>query len=172
MRSQARGARPPKMATLKNELVDLGSRTAGVWDSEMALGTHISSGSGALVGRDREIAACDVLLGRASDHGGVLLLRGAAGVGKTALLEAARVRAEARGFRVLTTTGSEAETGFAFAGLQPLLLPVLDHTSELPDHLRDALLSALGMLDREVPALAMSAHGSARPISRLCSDDD
>jgi DNA-binding CsgD family transcriptional regulator len=109
---------------------------------------------GALVGRDRELAAGEELLGRASQAGGgVLLLRGSAGIGKTTLLDAVRARAAKRGFRVLVTAGSEAETAFAFAALQPLLLPVIDSDTGLPEHLRTALLSALGLVDAEIPAL-------------------
>jgi DNA-binding CsgD family transcriptional regulator len=108
---------------------------------------------GGLVGRDRELAACEELFGRASREGSALLLRGSAGIGKTSLLDAARARAEALGFRVLGTAGSEAEGAFAFAALQPLLLPVIDIDAGLPEHLRTALLSALGLVDAEVPAL-------------------
>jgi hypothetical protein len=103
-----------------------------------------------LLGREREIDSCDTLLAARS---GTLLLRGPPGIGKTSLLETAGSRAQALGFRVLRTAGSEAETRFAFAGLQPLLLPLLDARTEMPEHLRTALLSALGLLDVEVPGL-------------------
>lgn len=104
-----------------------------------------------LVGRQRELAAFEELFGQARPEGSVLLLRGSPGVGKTALLEAARARAGNIGFRVLSTAGSEAEMSFAFAALQPL--PVIDAEAELPGQLRRALRSALGLLDAEIPAL-------------------
>jgi DNA-binding CsgD family transcriptional regulator len=108
---------------------------------------------GGLVGRDRELAACEKLFGRASHEGGVLLLRGPPGIGKTSLLAAARTRAAVLGFRVLGTAGSEAEGTFSFAALQPLLLPVIDIDTGMPEHLRTALLSALGLVDAQIPAL-------------------
>ena len=106
-----------------------------------------------LIGRDRELAACRDLLAGASVGGGALLLRGSPGVGKTALLRTCRTIAEARGLRVLSTAGASAETSFAFAGLQPLLLPVLAGVDALPEHLRSALLSALGLVEARVPSL-------------------
>ena len=111
-----------------------------------------SSGAG-LVGRERELAACEVLLGQAGRGGGVLLLRGSAGIGKTSLLDSVRARAGSLGFRVLGTAGAEAETAFPFAALQPLLLPVVGTDPELPGHLRSALLAALGLLDAGIPGV-------------------
>jgi DNA-binding CsgD family transcriptional regulator/tetratricopeptide (TPR) repeat protein len=119
----------------------------------MATSNPGRSGS-ALIGRDHEIGACNELLGRASHAGGVLLLRGSPGVGKTSVLDAARDSALLRGFRVLSATGSEVERGLAFAGLQLLLLPVIDVDTGLPEHLLTALRSALGLLDAEIPELA------------------
>jgi DNA-binding CsgD family transcriptional regulator len=99
------------------------------------------------------MGTCEKLLDQASDEGGVLLLRGAPGIGKTSLLEAASARAHGRDFRVLSTAGSEAEMSFAFAALQPLLFPVIQVDTDMPKHLRTALLAALGLLDVEIPAL-------------------
>jgi len=69
-----------------------------------------------LLERDRELAAVDELLKR----GGVVLVEGRAGIGKTALLEAACLRAEGRGREVLRARGSELETGFAFGVVRQL----------------------------------------------------
>lgn len=112
-----------------------------------------SSSDERLIGRHREVAACDQVLASALVGGKALLLRGSPGVGKTALLEASRTMAEARGLRVLSTGGAQAETSFAFAGLQPLLLPVLTGVDALPEHLRIALLAALGLVEARVPSL-------------------
>ena len=116
--------------------------------------SNLGQSGGALIGRDLETSACDELLARASHAGGVLLLRGSPGVGKTSVLDAARDSALARDFRVLNATGSEAEMTLAFAGLQLLLLPVIDADTGMPEHLRTALRSALGVLDAEIPAVA------------------
>jgi DNA-binding CsgD family transcriptional regulator len=128
--------------------------------------------SGGLLGRDREIERCDALLEARS---GVLLLRGSPGVGKSSLLEGVGTRARARGFCVHSAAGSEAETTLPYAGLQPLLLPLVDADTEMPDHLRTALLSALGLIDAEVPALEtiglatlMLLAGVADPVQPLC----
>lgn len=115
--------------------------------------TDIEPPAAGLVGRDRELAACEQLFGQVRREGGVLLLRGSAGIGKTSLLEAASARAGGLRFRVLSVAGSEAEASFPFAALQALLLPVIDADTGLPAHLRTALRSALGLLDAEIPAL-------------------
>ena len=57
-----------------------------------------------------------------ASRGGALVLRGPAGVGKSALLADAIARAE--GMRVLRTQGIESETDLAFAALSQLLRPV------------------------------------------------
>ena len=60
--------------------------------------------------RERELAAVEVLLTR----GGVLLLEGGAGVGKTSLVEVACSRAAELSYEVVRARGSELESGFAF----------------------------------------------------------
>jgi hypothetical protein len=100
--------------------------------------------SGALVGRERERAAIDRLL-EASARGksGSLVVRGEAGTGKTAMLGYA---AECRGDRrTLHTTGVEAESDLAFAGLYGLLRPIVDKRRELPETQADALSGAMGL---------------------------
>src|SRR6188472_2320084 len=77
-----------------------------------------------LIGREREQARLEELLAAArTGQSGVLVVRGEAGVGKTALLQFAAGRAA--GMRVLHARGVEAESGLAFAALDALLQPVL-----------------------------------------------
>lgn len=114
--------------------------------------SHTEPSAAGLYGRDHELAACDQLFEQVRRRGGVLLLRGPAGIGKTSILDAARRRADALGFRVLSTAGAEAERTFAFAALQPLLLPVIEVDAGMPEHLNAALLSALGLRDTDIPA--------------------
>jgi len=72
--------------------------------------------SGALVGRERECAAIDRLLEvSAGGESGSLVLRGEAGIGKTALLTYAAERGGSG--KVLRTVGVEAESDLGFAGL-------------------------------------------------------
>ncbi|WP_424534081.1 helix-turn-helix transcriptional regulator [Sphaerisporangium viridialbum] len=75
----------------------------------------------ALVGRDAELRDLLALLDGAKDGGGALVLSGAAGVGKSALLEAAMAEATARGARVLTVTGVPAQGQVPYEGLRRLL---------------------------------------------------
>ncbi|WP_198165816.1 ATP-binding protein [Agromyces laixinhei] len=75
---------------------------------------------------------------------GALVVRGEAGIGKTALLDHLRDMAEASGFRVESSTGVEAESQFAFAGLHQLCAPLLDRIGVLPEPQQIALGVALG----------------------------
>ena len=98
----------------------------------------------ALIGRHTERATLDRLLADArSEQGRVLVLRGEAGIGKTALLEYAQ--AQAKGFRVARAAGVESEQVMAYAGLHQLCAPFLDRLDRLPEPQRDALGTAFGL---------------------------
>ncbi|WP_367649978.1 AAA family ATPase [Nocardioides sp. zg-1230] len=98
-----------------------------------------------LVGRRAEREAVEALLEGARTEGcRVLVVRGEAGIGKTALLEQARARAAATGFRVESSTGIESESQFAFGGLHQLCLPLLDRLDALPAPQQAALNVAFG----------------------------
>src|SRR6202011_2526014 len=98
-----------------------------------------------LVGRDAELANLDKALAEAAEHGGALLVAGAAGIGKTSLLDVATSGARSRGYKVLTVTGLEREAELPYAGLHQLLQPVLPSAGALPSPQKNALLTALGM---------------------------
>src|SRR5712692_1738929 len=102
------------------------------------------SGSG-LVGRDAEIALLEKAVSEAAEHGGALLVTGAAGIGKTSILDAATIDARTRGYKVLAVTGLESEADLPYAGLHQLLQPVLPSAVALPGPQKNALLTALGM---------------------------
>ena len=72
-----------------------------------------------------------------------MVLAGEAGVGKTALLD--YVAGHASGCRVVRATGVQSEMELAFAGLQQLCKPLLDHLDRLPGPQRDALQTAFGL---------------------------
>src|SRR3954463_3263622 len=101
-------------------------------------------------GRAGEREVLDRLLDRArSGHSGVLVIRGEAGIGKTALLRyAAR---QAAGFRVAQVTGVQAEMELPFAAIHQLCAPLLDRLDGLPDHQSEALRVALGLASGDVP---------------------
>jgi DNA-binding CsgD family transcriptional regulator len=103
-----------------------------------------------LLGRRRECAVLDELLGNArTGTSGVLVVRGEAGIGKTALLDYAAGRAT--GFRVARVGGVESEMELPFAGLHLLFGPLLDRLERLPDSQRDALTVALGVREGRAP---------------------
>jgi DNA-binding CsgD family transcriptional regulator len=110
-----------------------------------------------LVGREREVAVLHDLVDRVHDRGGTLVVRGQAGIGKTALLEAASGRAAERGMLVLATTGVQSEAHLPFAGLHQLLHSIITGAESLPTPQRTALLAAFGMTDVAAPDLFLIA---------------
>jgi DNA-binding NarL/FixJ family response regulator len=106
-------------------------------------------------------------------------VRGEAGIGKSALLEAAAVRAGQRNVAVASATGTPSEARFAFAGLRELLLPFLEARDHLPQHQRRALETAVGLADGNAPdpflvglaALGLLTESEAkRPLLFLVDD--
>ena len=97
-----------------------------------------------LIGRETETAGLGKLLHAAHlGTSGALVLRGEAGIGKTALLEQAAATAE--GFRVLRATGIESEAELPFAALHQLLRPLEDRIDRLAEPQARALSGALGL---------------------------
>src|SRR5450432_2164707 len=140
-------------------------------------GPVLSSG-GQLLGQEREREVLDRLLdGVRGGRGGVLVVHGEAGVGKTALLEYA-VEA-GRGFRTARTSGIEAEMELPFAAVQQLCSPFLDSWDRLPQPQHEALGVAFGLITGPVPnpflvglaVLGLLAEAAEeRPL--LCVVDD
>src|SRR2546422_2988530 len=103
-----------------------------------------------LRGRRRESAVLEGLLdGARAGRSGALVVRGDAGVGKTALLE--YVVASAADLGVVRAVGVESEMELAFAALHHLCLPVLDRLERLPGPQRDALRVTFGVSEGPVP---------------------
>jgi DNA-binding CsgD family transcriptional regulator len=138
----------------------------------------VRSPGGHLLGRERERVALDRLLEAASGgHGGVLVVHGEPGVGKTALLEySCEAAAE---FRVVQTVGVEGEMELPYAALQQLCSPILELTERLPIPQGDALAVAFGLSAGAPPSpflvgLAvlglLSEAAEERPL--LCCVDD
>jgi len=131
-----------------------------------------------LVGRQRERDVLDRVLEAArGGHGGVLVVYGDPGVGKTALLEYAATAAPDVG--VARAVGVEGEMELAFAALHQLCSPNLDLIDGLPDPQREALEVALGLSAGRTPdpflvGLAvlnlLSEAAEERPL--LCVIDD
>src|SRR4051794_10636594 len=131
-----------------------------------------------LRGRRDERAVLDGLLEDSRAGGsGVLVLRGEAGIGKTALLEHAIESASS--FALLRALGVESEMELPFAALHQLCAPVHDFIDRLPAPQRAALEIIFGMSagaapDRILVALAtlnlVSETAHERPL--LCVIDD
>ena len=103
-----------------------------------------------LRGRRNECEVLDRLLTsvRASQSQ-VLVVRGEAGVGKSALLE--YLVRSATGCRVARAAGHEYEMELAYAGLHQLCAPLLDLRERLPGPQRDALAAAFGLSAAPAP---------------------
>jgi AAA ATPase domain len=101
-------------------------------------------------GRSSERQALDRLLADArASRSGVLVIRGEAGVGKTALMRYAADRAP--GFRIAQISGVESEMELPFAGLHQLCAPLLDRLDALPAPQQEALRVALGVVSGAAP---------------------
>jgi AAA ATPase domain len=96
-----------------------------------------------LVGREDELGALVRLLNALERLPGVAVLRGEAGMGKTTLLTAGIGAAAERGYRILSSRPSEAETRFSFAGLADLLGGAGEVVAGLPPVQRRAIEGAL-----------------------------
>lgn len=131
-----------------------------------------------LIGRESECARLDELLDRARrGRSGALVVRGEAGIGKTALLEYARERAE--GMTVVHTVGVESEIELEFSALLDVCRPLLGHVAEITERQATALRAALGVspadsLDRFAIGAAtlglLAAAAEASPLVVLVDD--
>src|SRR5262249_16533730 len=108
---------------------------------------------------------------------GVLVLRGEAGIGKTALLEWAA--GQAADMQLARGAGGQAETGMGFGGRDQVLVPVMGGRDGLAPPPRQSLGSAFGLVagpepDRFLVGLAaltlLTDAAVARPV--LCLVDD
>src|SRR3954464_13416978 len=138
----------------------------------------VSAQTVGLLGRRSECDALDRLVATVrSGQSAVLVVRGEAGVGKSALL--AYLLERASGFRIARAAGAESEMELAFAGLHQLCAPMLDRLDHLPAPQRDALATAFGLSagdppDRFLVGLAvlslLSEVAEDQPL--LCAVDD
>ncbi len=103
-----------------------------------------------LLGRRSECEALDRLLTDAlSGRSGVTVLRGEAGVGKSALLSYVSERVS--GWSVATAVGVESEMELAYSGLHQLCGPMLDRLDRLPVPQREALATVFGQRTGPAP---------------------
>ncbi|HEX6393783.1 MAG TPA: AAA family ATPase [Acidimicrobiales bacterium] len=132
-----------------------------------------------LLGRARERAMVEGLVEQARQGlSSVMVIRGEAGIGKTALIE--HTLSSARGSAHARVMGFEAEIELGFAGLHRLLAPWSSAMVDLPEPQRSALAAAFGEISDTVPdrflvglaalTLLAAAASSDRPL--LCVVDD
>jgi DNA-binding CsgD family transcriptional regulator len=106
-----------------------------------------------------------------------LVIRGEAGIGKSALLEDCIERAA--GFQVARIAGMQSEMEWPYAGLHQLCAPMLPEADHLPDPQRNALRVAFGFTsgvapDRFMVALAtlglLAEVAQKRPLLTVVDD--
>src|SRR4051794_35676840 len=131
-----------------------------------------------LVGRGTECRRLDLLLEDVRNGlSRPLLIRGDAGIGKSALLD--HLAGAASGCRVVRAAGVEADAELAFAGLHQVCAPLLLHLDRIPVPQQDALGTAFGLRagpapDRFLVSLAvlslLAEVAAETPV--LCLIDD
>jgi DNA-binding CsgD family transcriptional regulator len=106
--------------------------------------------SASLRGRRSERAACDALVAAVRrGESRVLVVRGEAGIGKSALL--AYLVGAASDLTVVRAVGVESEMELAFASLHQLCVPMLDRLERIPDPQREALKIVFGLAQGSAP---------------------
>jgi DNA-binding CsgD family transcriptional regulator len=136
------------------------------------------SGASPLLGRHRVCAALDTGLAAVrKGQSWALVLRGEAGVGKTALLN--YLVQQATGCQVMRAAGVQSEMELAFSGLYQLCAPSLDRADRLPTPQRDALLTAFGVWAGDPPdrfLVSLAALGLLAEVAQerplVCVIDD
>jgi predicted ATPase len=137
-----------------------------------------AGGAPEFLGRTSERELLDRLITNVrGGQSAVLVIRGEAGIGKTALLQYAT--RQASDLRVEQVTGVEDEMELPYAGIHQLCAPMLPRLDALPQPQQDGLRVALGLTSGQVPerflvGLAvlglLSAEAEERPL--LCLVDD
>jgi predicted ATPase len=146
--------------------------------SQRGLRADTDPRSVSLFGRHAECRALDGLLADAlSGRSRVLILRGEAGIGKSALL--GHLFDRLGGWRVAHVAGVESEMELAFSGLHQICTPMLDQLERLPDPQRQALATVFGLSAGPAPdrflvglaTLTLLAEVAERQPLALIADD-
>ena len=109
-----------------------------------------------------------LLEGVRSEQSRVLVLRGEAGVGKTALLD--HLVASASGCRIARAAGVESEMELAYAGVHQVCAPMLGRLTRLPDPQREAVGTAFGLSAGEAPDLFLVGLAVLGLMSDVAAD--
>ena len=125
----------------------------------------------------------DHLLGREAERGRLadlrdevragnsraVVLRGAAGIGKTALLD--DLAANATGFRVVRAAGAEFESDLPFAGLTTLIRPLLGNLADLPPAQAAALDTATARGEAGEPVDRFTVYAATLSLLSAAAED-
>jgi AAA ATPase domain len=101
------------------------------------------TGRHVLLERETELGAVEEMIGLVGRGGRLLAIEGPPGIGKTALLAAAKELGRAAGLRVLGSRGSELERSFSYGVVRQLFEPLL--ASEHGDERGSLLAGAAGL---------------------------
>ncbi len=124
-----------------------------------------------LIDRTSELELLTGLLTQAADGiSEALVVRGAPGIGKTALLDAVAARASDDGLRVARVTGVESEAPLGYAAVHRLLLLFPGFTEQLPAPQREALQSTFGLLAGPPPDRFLVALGVLTLLADVASE--
>jgi len=172
-RAMASGDRPAavrQFRLLRDELSRLGAEPSA---ETLALQRELTRGPavratrllhGPLEGRERELAlALGALARAAAADGGVLLVVGPLGIGKTRLLEAVLVAAEELGFHTLRGAAYGDEGQAPYAPIAEALEPLVTRRPELAGALTD---SAQAALSRVLPSVLAPAGAQEEAVDR------
>ena len=153
-------------AVVKGRLTNRSAATkAGNGDAFRAQGGQADNVG--ILGRATECAVLDQLIAAVrTGESRVLVVHGAPGIGKSALLDYTAL--SATDLRVLRADGVESEMELAFATLHQLCAPLLDGLKDLPAPQRDALETVFGTrAGNPAAALPGRAGGAEPPVGRL-----
>jgi hypothetical protein len=121
-----------------------------------------------LLGRRAECEELDGVLADAlAGRTRVVVLRGEAGAGKSALLHYVSERSD--GWQRARAVGVESELELAYSGLHQFCAPLMDHVDHLPGPQRAALTTVFGLSTGPAPdrfLVGISARTSFRWRSR------
>ena len=120
------------------------------------------SGATPLLERGEELEALRLHLARAASDGGIAVIAGAGGIGKTRLLKAVRLEAADLGLRVAVGALQPAGAGFAFGVVRQVFEPVLAEPA-----VQDALAGPAAPAAAALPARAARRTAPSRPTRVL-----
>ncbi|MFT4225427.1 AAA family ATPase [Micropruina sp.] len=122
------------------------------------------------VGRRQELSLLADLRTQLGEHGSAIVVEGAPGVGKTALIEQFVRSVSGPDMVVLRASGTPTESLAPYSGLHLLLQPFLHQVSELPQPQRDALRTAFGVQPGAPPTPFLAGLATLTLLSDQAED--